>query len=65
MPENRLVDAILLDYMDWFGFINAFIIPSFELLDGLTKKKLEIYLRNVKENLKMWEEKNHKNINVN
>lgn len=47
------------------GFINAFIIPSFELLDGLTKKKLEIYLRNVKENLKMWEEKNHKNINVN
>ena len=44
--------------------INAFIIPSFEFLDSLTKKKLEVYLINARENLKQWEEKN-KNSNVN
>ena len=45
-------------------FINAFIIPSFEFLDSLTKKKLEVYLINARENLKQWEEKN-KNSNHN
>ena len=47
------------------GFINAFIIPSFELLCVMTKEKLKGYLDNAKSNLKVWEKKNEENKNNN
>ena len=40
------------------GFINAFIIPSFELLLQMSQGTLKGYLDNAKENLKVWERKN-------
>ena len=43
------------------GFINAFIIPPFELLEKISKG-LGFFLENARNNLKMWEKLNNEKV---